>query len=379
MFDAMTSFDKKIVLVSRDKELAQAFGQAAVSRHVRVEPLVSTVIDAANAPALVNAALVVVDLDARNRDELVGLQSLMSRLNGETPVIVLTESFDDAVGRWFLQIRVSDFLRKPVQAAELYQACMKALSDQGGTQPSEIITFTAAQGGVGNTTMAVETAMQLVRASTDPARGVCLVDLDFQNDACAAYLDVEPRVDLHEIGVQGERLDVQMLDIMTTKHSSGLALLAAPAHPGEEIALSTEAVLRVLDIAASRFQYVIIDLPRTWQHWTDDILRGSDRVYVVTDMTVPGLRCARRMVKRIQDRLDQEVTPKVIVNRIEKQTLFGGGLRRADVERALEGSFAGGISNNYPVVREAIDRGVPLEVVKQGNSVTEDLRRIIFA
>ncbi len=166
---------------------------------------------------------------------------------------------------------------------------------------------------------------------------------------------------------------------MTTKHSSGLSLLAAPAHPGEEIALSTESVLRVLDIAASRYQFVIIDLPRTWQHWTDDILRGSDRVYVVTDMTVPGLRCARRMVKRIQDRLNQEVIPKVIVNRIEKQTLFGGGLRRADVERALEGSFAGGISNNYPVVREAIDRGVPLEVVKQGNSVTEDLRRIIFA
>ena len=69
----------------------------------------------------------------------------------------------------------------------------------------------------------------------------------------------------------------------------------------------------------------------------------------------------------------------MIVNRLEKQTLFGGGLRLSDVERALEGSYAGGISNNYRVVREAIDRGVPLEVVKQGNSVSEDVRRIIFA
>ncbi len=204
MFEKMTSFDKKIVLISRDKGFAQAFGQTSVSRHVRIEAVASNVIDAASSPALAGAAVVVADLDARNRDELVGLQSLMGRLGSETPVIVITESFDDAVGRWFLQIRVSDFLRKPVQPSEVYQACMKTLSDQGGAQPSEIITFTAAQGGVGNTTMAVETAMQLVRANADTGRGVCLVDLDFQNDACAAYLDVEPRVDLHEIGMQGE-------------------------------------------------------------------------------------------------------------------------------------------------------------------------------
>ena len=157
------------------------------------------------------------------------------------------------------------------------------------------------------------------------------------------------------------------------------ALLAAPAHAGEEAGISNDAVLRLLDIAATRYQNIVIDLPRTWQTWTDDILRGSDRAYVVTDMTVPGLRCARRMVKRIQDRLNREIQPKVILNRIEKQTLFGGGLRHSDVERALEGAYAGGISNNYRVVREAIDRGVPLETVKQGNSVTEDLRRIIFA
>ena len=89
--------------------------------------------------------------------------------------------------------------------------------------------------------------------------------------------------------------------------------------------------------------------------------------------------CARRMVKRIQDRLTKDVQPKVIVNRMEKQTLFGGGLRQSDVKRALEGWFAGGIANNYRVVREAIDCGVPLEVVKAGNSVTTDLRRILFA
>ena len=39
--------------------------------------------------------------------------------------------------------------------------------------------------------------------------------------------------------------------------------------------------------------------------------------------------------------------------------------------------FAGTIPNNYALVREAIDRGVPLEEVKPRNSVTTELKKLI--
>ena len=123
---------------------------------------------------------------------------------------------------------------------------------------------------------------------------------------------------------------------------------------------------------------LVIDLPRTWFPWTNDVLAGSDRIFVVTDMTVPGLRFARRMAQSIGEKLARAAPPKVIVNRFQTGLLFGGSLRRSDVERALGAAFAGQVANNYQVVREAIDRGVPLETVKPGNSVTTDLRRILF-
>ena len=53
----------------------------------------------------------------------------------------------------------------------------------------------------------------------------------------------------------------------------------------------------------------------------------------------------------------------MIVNRFE-QRLFGPGLRRADIEQALGDALAGTIPNNFRLVREAIDRGVPLDEVK---------------
>ena len=59
----------------------------------------------------------------------------------------------------------------------------------------------------------------------------------------------------------------------------------------------------------------------------------------------------------------------MIVNRFE-QRLFGPGLRRADIEQALGDSLRPPIPNNFRLVSEAIDRGVPLDEVKAGNKIT---------
>jgi pilus assembly protein CpaE len=72
------------------------------------------------------------------------------------------------------------------------------------------------------------------------------------------------------------------------------------------------------------------------------------------------------------------VKPRVIVNRFEQQMLFGTGLRRADAERALEGFFEGTVANSYKLVREAIDRGLPLDELKAGNPLSTDLKKIVW-
>ena len=123
----------------------------------------------------------------------------------------------------------------------------------------------------------------------------------------------------------------------------------------------------------------VIDMPRMWHSWTDGILAGSDRTFIVTDMTVPGLRFARRIADQVNSRLSLKAPARVIVNRCERRFFSGVGLRRGDVASALDGIFAGEIANNYQLVREAIDQGVPLETVKAGNNISTGMRRILFA
>jgi pilus assembly protein CpaE len=67
----------------------------------------------------------------------------------------------------------------------------------------------------------------------------------------------------------------------------------------------------------------------------------------------------------------------VIVNRFE-QRMFSSGLRRNDLEQTLGDAFATAIPNDYALVREAIDRGVPLDEVKAGNKITAQLKKLVL-
>src|SRR5450631_1816453 len=328
------------------------------------------------------ATVVVVDLDAGRDDEMQALSRMMTRVGTWPPVIAVTQSFDENVARTLMQMRVTDFLVKPVAAIDLVRACARVAKGQpgGGAQPTEarITTFIPAVGGAGVTTLAVQTAMLLLNSGGPRVKpSTCLVDLDFQHGAVADYLDLEPRLNLAEIEPRPDRLDRQLLEVMLSYHASGLAVVAAPNRPAEMRSFDPDVVTRLLDLVSTNFDYVVFDMPRTWFSWTDSVLLGSNNLFVVGEATVPGLRHAKRLVEAIHERLGDGPRPRVIVNRFE-QRLFSSGLRRVDIEQVLGESFATCIANQYGLVREAIDRGVPIDEVKPGNKITSQLKKLVL-
>ncbi|HKS85417.1 MAG TPA: response regulator receiver protein [Pseudolabrys sp.] len=328
-----------------------------------------------------DASVVVVDLDAGRADEMAALSRLMARIGNWPPVIVVTQSFDENVARTLIQMRTADFLVKPVEPIDLVRACARvAKGPASGSEPTEakIYTFLPAVGGAGVTTLAVQTAMILLNSGslrTKPS--TCLVDLDFQHGAVADYLDLEPRLNLAEIEPRPDRLDRQLLEVMLSYHASGLAVIAAPNRPAEMRSFDPDVVTRLLDLVSSNFEYVIFDMPRTWFSWTDSVLLGSDKLFIVSETTVPGLRHAKQLVAAINERLGDGPNPGVLVNRFS-QRMFDSGLRRGDLAQTLGDSFLAAIPNDYALVREAIDRGVPLDEVKSGNKITAELKKLVL-
>jgi pilus assembly protein CpaE len=329
-----------------------------------------------------NATVVVIDLDAGSGEEMAALTRLMARVRAWLPVVAVTQSFDENVARTLLQMRVADFLVKPVAAIDLVRACARVSQTHtgGADAPTEaqIYTFLPAVGGAGVTTLAVQTAMLMLNSGGPRVKpSTCLLDLNFQNGSVADYLDIEPRLNLAEIEPRPDRLDRQLLEVMLSYHASGLAVVAAPNRPAEMRSFDPDVVTRLLDLVSTNFDYVVFDMPRTWFSWTDSVLLGSNKLFIVSETTVPSLRQSKQLVAAIQERLGEGPHPQVIVNRFEHR-MFSSGLRRSDLVQTLGEAFVAAIPNDYALVREAIDRGVPLDEVKPGNKITVALKKLML-
>ncbi|MBV9260217.1 MAG: response regulator receiver protein [Pseudolabrys sp.] len=370
--------DLHMAVLTPDREFAKAVHETfGAHPQIALELIAGT---AAEPAALAGRDVVIVDIDAASGNELASLQRLL--LNAQTlpPILVVIREFDESVARALLQMRVTDFMVKPVAPIELVRACSRATQKDNVQDGAEAKTYTflPASGGVGVTTLAIQTAMLLLNSRGGRARpSACLVDLDFQHGAVADYLDLEPRLNLNEIEPRPDRLDRQLLEVMLSYHASGLTVVAAPNRPAEMRSFDPDVVTRLLDLVSGHFEYVVFDMPRTWFSWTDNVLLGSDHLYVVSESTVPGLRHARNLVGAMKERFAERVNPRVVVNRFQ-YAMFSPALRRADLEQTLGNAFAAAIPNDYALVREAIDRGVPLQDVKPGNKITLEMRKLVL-
>jgi pilus assembly protein CpaE len=373
----------RVVVLTADEEFNRsARATFGASSAIELSMVSGRIAEQGDALEVEGATVVVVDLDAGRDDEMQALSRLMARVGAWPPVIAVTQAFDENVARTLLQMRIADFLVKPVAPIDLVRACARVAKGQGGSAaaPTEaqIYTFLPAVGGAGVTTLAVQSAMLLLNSGGPRVKpSTCLVDLDFQHGAVADYLDLEPRLNLAEIEPRPDRLDRQLLEVMLSYHASGLAVIAAPNRPAEMRSFDPDVVTRLLDLVSTNFEYVVFDMPRTWFSWTDSVLLGSNKLFIVSETTVPGLRHAKQLVAAIKERLGEGPQPQVIVNRFQ-QRMFSAGLRRSDLEQTLGDAFACAIPNDYNLVREAIDRGVPLDEVKPGNKITAQIRKLVL-
>ena len=76
------------------------------------------------------ATVIVVDLDAGRADEMQGLARLTARVGAWPPVIAVTQNFDENVARTLMQMRIADFLVKPVAPIDLVRACARVAKGQ---------------------------------------------------------------------------------------------------------------------------------------------------------------------------------------------------------------------------------------------------------
>ncbi len=371
-----------VALVSPNADLHQrlraAFKDGRRASFIAIQGAMSEVephLAAARGPSVL-----VVDLARDSHTAIASLSAL--RANGFAGAIVtISHDLDEPAVRGMLRLSVSDWLPGNAPVEEIMRACEQALAHQDVRLASEpgstarCLTFVPAAGGVGTTTLAIQAAF-LLAGQRQQFRSTCLIDLNFRSGVMADYLDLAPSFDVNAVSMTPNRLDARLLEVMLSRHPSGIAVLAAPRAPTATRDLDEAFVARLLCTASEMFANIVIDMPQTWMPWSEGVVAGSDQVFVVTEFTVPALRKARELVEEMRPLLAEGTDARVIVNKTHEQML-GGGLRKRDVSEVLGDHLAGFVSEDKALVREAINRGQPLSTGKSSNRLARELASLI--
>jgi pilus assembly protein CpaE len=220
------------------------------------------------------------------------------------------------------------------------------------------VSFIPSAGGVGNTTLAVETAAHIKSDKLTRDRSLCLVDLDFQTSHVCDYLDSEPRLLIADFASAPERLDERLLESFKTRHSSGIDVFAAPRTKFSPETLSINALDALLSMIATRYELVFIIYPLHWLPWTPQIIGASDGVIVTGINTIPCLRQISETLSHVRSTNTPALQMRVAINRCDR-TLFGSIARRKHAEMALRNEEVVFLGHRPEAVQSA-NMGVPM-------------------
>lgn len=383
----MSSHRVQAVAVTRREATGQALAQAARPiGHLRLDVHVGTLDELRRgAPAergIAEAHALLLEVEPGDTREIASLRALLAARFARLPVIAVAAdaSLEDA--RRLLHCGVVDVIAPTADAADIEGALAHALRQRPAPPagaPSargRVIALLKAGGGAGATTLAVQAGC-LLAGGSGAGQAPCLLDLDVQFGAAALYLDLDGRVGLGDLLEAPERLDSALLLGAMSRHESGLAVLAAPSEIAPLDALTPAFADELLDLACREYATVLVDLPQAWTPWSAAVLANADVILLVAQMTVASVRQARRQL----DRLEREgVAPgaaRLVLNRAPLS--WRARARRREAERALGRRFDAVVANDFPLVREAIDRGVPLRAVRRRSRTERGIRGLLDA
>jgi pilus assembly protein CpaE len=304
----------------------------------------------------------VVDLAGRSRDRIFFILISNEISGSDYKRLVRTGSADwvDASG-------------PPQEILDIIARRPQALLATEAARPSAVL-FLPSAGGVGNTTLAVEVAVQLRQGKEGKDRKVCVVDLDFQTSHVCDHLDIEPRLQIAEIASNPQRLDDQLFEIFISRHSSGVHVLAAPRSKFEPTSLDIAALDAVFDMIAARYDVILIDAPAAWHPWTPRVVAAADSIVVTGTNTIPGLRQVSAALAAVRHAAGAPAQIAVVLNRCERG-LLEGIARRGHVDSVL-GNETVLFVRNDPVATQCVNTGMPITLATPRRKVVKDIAAI---
>lgn len=305
------------------------------------------------------------------------------RLRGEPslahiPIIMFTAKsmVDDKVAGF--EAGVDDYLTKPTHPAELtaHVKAVLARSAQARAAPSSgekatTIAFLGARGGMGTTTLAVNTAIAMQRAGEDviiaelnPGRASLRFDLGLDRGSGLFNLLTRSLKDIHLRSVDSELIS----------HNTGIRILLGDYRPAEsELANAVPQMEAIVSNLAALSTVVILDLGSGFLQYVKPLLESCDRLVLVVEPVFPSNRFAVALVNDLEaSGFGRHKILLALVTRMRTSLQIPSRQVQADLGIEL----AGIIPPAAEQAHQASQSGTPLLQMQLNDVVTDQLRKL---
>ncbi|GAB6053816.1 hypothetical protein JCM17960_26360 [Magnetospira thiophila] len=304
--------------------------------------------------------LLVLDLSGAP-DPIEELAALADHCDPGTRVIALGTVNDVNLYRQLMEMGIDDYLLKPLAAEAVRAAVERVLrepetpAEEAASDLARLVLVVGARGGVGATTVAVNTAWILAH---EKQRKVALVDLDLYFGTTALALDLEPGRGFREALENPSRIDSLFIERSMVRESDNLFVLDTEEQLGQAILPDPTAIDQLLEKMRQSFDLVVVDLPRESLSNTSALAEAAELV-LVADLTLAGIRDTLR-IHEFLTKAAPQARLTVVANRV-------GLLGKGEMTR---GEFEKGAEVSVDVVLP-FDIGGVLESANQGKAVPE--------
>lgn len=316
-----------------------------------------------------------------------GLQTVeaLSASYPTLPIIVYSSLADGASVRRAMLAGARDYLTQPLDADTVISSIRMVLDQeehrqrrmtgevpQVATAGGTVITVFGAKGGIGKTTIATNLATALVR---ETGQTVALVDMDTRFGDVAIMMDVPVDRNIADLTRRLDHVDRSNIKEYLVQHSSGVAILPAPSHPGDWNVVSPDHIEQIVRLLAQTHDFVILDTPGTFNEMVAAALEMATVVLLVTSMDVASIKDTVLALNMLRSWSFPREKVKLAINHAN----VANSVKEKDVVRTLEYEVFWQIPYDEAVTKST-QLGQPIVLTKPNSRVGSnliDLARVI--
>lgn len=333
-----------------------------------------------------------VAMDAEDEDNLDQIAAIIGAAKKrEIKVILITEDVSPTALHQLLREGGDEFVPYPLPEGELANAIERVLTPPAeiavapelqnklkvtGTHDAVLIAVHGMAGGTGATTLAVNLAWELIHADKENPPRVCLLDLDLQCGSISTYLDLPRREAVLELLSDTEAMDSTAFMQALLSYDQKLHVLTAPTDMIPLDLIGSADVTRLLELARTNFDYVIIDMPSTMVEWSQTVLETAHVYFATLELDMRSAQNTLRLKRALQSEGLPFDKLRFVLNRAPGFTDLSGKARVKRLGESLGISIEVQLPDGGKQVTQTNDHGTPLAVNAPKNAMRKEIAKL---